>query len=516
MDSNTFTRIIFFIIFPFFLFSDKWEEAKKAYSYGEFQKAFSIYLNIAEESENFQEKAQGYLYAAWCKYTMGEREEMKIYLQKAVDTWPEIPIEEGIFNEEFNDHFRMIKEERVPRISPEEKDLISSKINELNLLFQNRKFKECLVSGKQLSSTLKFKQIYKILGDCALSLNNIEGAMEYYSLAVKLPTFVKEEAILTPEAQLKKARSLYRRGEKKQALNILNTLIYSYNPPAESFGLAGLILIEQKLYFEAEKVLSQGILLNSGNAQYYNLLGVALYEQGKYGEAIKLFQQASLIDKLFAPALANLAVSYLQYKEYSAAETYFSEALKIDPTNPFILKEYGKTLLFLGKYKEAISKFNEATRYQKELNDLLFLRGIAFLLDKNYEKASKDLDDYLSKNENDINAFEYYGILLKEQEQCKKALDYLKKGRSQVSKRALAQCLIEEGRPSEAIEILENLEEDVPVYMDIILAYINLKDYKKAYEISKKIPPSRRAGKILENLENIEKIYNAYSSFNLP
>lgn len=518
MDHNSYSRksIIFILFLPLFLFSGKWEDAKKAYSIGEFQEAFNIYIEIAESSESFQEKSQAYIYAAWCKYTMGEKEGMKDYMKKALDEWADIQIEIDLFNEEFNDQFKTIKGEKIPLILPEEKNEISNKIEELNLLLQNRKYKECINSARQISQTMKYKQIYKILGDCYLYQNQINEALENYRIAQKSPLFLKEEeTILTPEAQLKKARSLYRRGEKKQALQILNSLVYSYNPPSEAFGFSGLILIEDNLFFEAEKVLSQGLLLNSGNSLYYNLYGVALYSQGKYSEAIKLFQQAISIEKFLAPAQANLALTYAQFKEFSAAETYFSQAILLDPTNIFYLKEYGKILLFLGKYKEAINKFSEALKYEKNPYPLYYLRGLAYLFDKNYENAFKDLDNYLSKRSDDLKAVEFYGVLLKEQNQCNKAIEYLKKSNSDYSKRALAQCYLYENNPQGAIEILTKLPEDVQTLNDLSSAYLMIGNYTMAYEVINKIPQNRRAGKILENIEKVNKIYYALSGFGL-
>lgn len=517
MDSNSYTRKLIFLILilPLICLSGKWEEAKKAYSIGEFDKAFNLYIEIASSSESFQEKAQGFLYAAWCKYTMGEKEEMKVYLRKALEEWAELPLEEELFNEEFSDYFKTIKGEKVPQIFPEEKDQIISKIDELNLLFQNRKFKECINTGKQISSTLKYKQILKILGDCYLSQNQIDDALETYKIAVKSPMFVKEETILTPEAQIKKARSLYRRGEKKQALQILNSLIYSFNPPAEAFALSSLIFLEDNLYFEAEKVLSQGLLLNSGNSTYYNLYGFALYVQGKYTEAIKLFQQAISIDKFNAPAMANLALCYLQFKEFSAAETYLSQAILLEPTNSFYLKEFGKALLLSGKYKEAITKFSESIKYEKDPTLVYYLRGLAYLFDKDYENAFKDLNNYLSKKSDDIKAIEFYGVLLKEQNQCLKAIEYLQKSTSEYAKRALAQCYIKENKPEEAKNLLLELKEDVQILNDLAYCYLMLGEYKKAYEAVSKIPQNRRAGKIFENVETVEKIFNARLAFGL-
>lgn len=518
MDSNFNTRaIIFFLIFlPIISFAGKWEEAKRAYSYGEFERAFSIYIEIAESSENPQEKAQAYIYAAWCKYTTGERQEMQANLQKALDLWPDIYIEAELFNEEFSEYFKNLKNEKIPALLPEEKNTISKKIDEINTLFQNRKFRECINQGKQISVNFKYKQIYKILGDCYLFSNQFEEALETYKVALRAPLFQKEEeTILTPEAQIKKARSLYRRGEKKQALQILNSLVYSYNPPSEAFGLSGLILMEENLFFEAEKVLSQGLILNSGNAYYYNLYGVALYIQGKYTEAIKLFQQAISIDKLFASAMANLALCYVQFKEYSAAETYFTQAVQLDPTNSFYLKEFGKALLLSGKYKEAINKFSEAIKYEKDPTNLYYLRGIANLFEKNYEIAFKDLDNYLSRKPEDLKAIELYGVLLKEQNQFPRAIEYLKKSPSNYAKKALAQCYLYEKKPEEGLNILKELPEDLLQFNDMAYGYLMLGEYKKAYETIEKIPQTRRAGRILENIELVEKIFRARSLFGL-
>ena len=499
--------------------ADDWADARRQYSQGNFQESYEIYVKIAGAGSGPVETAQAWIYAAWAKYTLGDREGMRDSLRKALAAHPDVAVDADLFNETFAREFQGIRNELVPALLPEQMSGVQASIQTLSDLYLQGKYKECLQTAeKALTAGQRFRQIYKLQGDCWVGENAITEASGAYASASRSPSFLQvSQQEMTPEAKLRKSRSLYHRGEKKQTQALLSQLVYGVNPPAEVFSLLGTILLEQKLYTEAEKVLQQGLILHAGDAPYYNLYGVALFAQDKYAEAAKFFQQAAALNPMFVAALANLAAAYVQLREFSAAETYYQQAVQLDPTSAVLLGDYGRVMLFDGKYGDAAARISDALRFATDPAPLLYLRGLANLYGGKQEEADADLAAYLKASPGDAAAAEAYGILLRRRDKCDAALPHLEKAASLPGRRALAQCTLRLGHASEAAAILEALpQDDVGVLNDLAAVYASVGEYGKARAAAAKIPADRRVTFFLDTCKTVEAIADARAAFGLP
>jgi tetratricopeptide (TPR) repeat protein len=513
------TWVFLILVCSAVLGADEWADAKRQYSLGNFQEAYALYQKIAAASTSSPETAQAWIYAAWTKYTMGDREGMRDAFRRALAVHPDASVDADLFNETFAGEFQGIRNELVPALLPEQMESVQAAIQSMSDQYLQGKYKECVqMADRVLAAGQRFRQVYKLQGDCWVAQNKIQEGYDAYTSAGRVPSFVApSQQELTPEGKLKKARSLYRRGEIKQAQALLSQLAYGVSPSPEVYSLLGMVLLEQGMYFEAEKVLQQGLLLHSGDGPYYNLYGVAFYAQDKYAESVKLFQQATAQDRLFVAGQSNLAAAYAQLKEFNAAETYYRQAMALDPTNAALLNDYGRVLLFLGKYADASARLTEAVRFASDPVAAYYLRGLAYFYAGKYEEARADLNAYLKAHPDDIPALESYGMLMKSQDQCDRALEYLSRAESLPGRRALAQCRLRLGQASDAAAVLEALPQDnMAVLNDLAAVQTAGGEFRKAQATVDKIPAGRRVTYVLEACRTVESITAARDAFGLP
>ena len=499
--------------------ADDWADAKRQYSLGNFTEAAGIYERIAGGTSSQQEAGQAWIYSAWTRFASGEGVAVKESFRRALAAWPDVTVDAELFNEAFANEFAAVRKELVPDLLPEQAGTLQIALQALSEQYLSGKYKECAASaGQLLDGGQRFRQIYKIQGDCLVAANRLAEARDAYASAERVPSFaVPGQGDLSPEAKLKKARSLYRRGEKKQAQALLAQLAYGVSPPPEVFSLLGLILMDQGLWFEAEKDLQQGLLLHSGDGPYYNLYGVSLYAQDKYAESVRLFQQAVQQDRLFPAGLANLASAYARLGETTTAETYYAQAVLLDPTNAALLADFGRVLFLNGKHAEAVSKLNDAVRHASDPVPYLYLRGLALFAGGRFAEANADLNTFLKARPDDTNAREFYGLLLKSQGHCEEAAGFLEKAASTQGRRAQAQCLLALGRGGEAATVLEALPaDDMAVLSDWAAVLSATGEYRKARDVASRIPAGRRVTTVLETCDTVEGINAALDAFGMP
>lgn len=133
-------------------------------------------------------------------------------------------------------------------------------------------------------------------------------------------------------ADYTKAISLMAADQNDEALTLLQKVSTKEPTFAGPVINQGVILLKQKKFADAEKVLRQALVINARNPYAYNLLGIALREQGKFADARTAYETALGIDPNYAKAHFNfgvLADLYLQdlplalthYERYQALQS---------------------------------------------------------------------------------------------------------------------------------------------------------------------------------------------------
>lgn len=145
-------------------------------------------------------------------------------------------------------------------------------------------------------------------------------------------TNARQQAAMAVSADYTRAISLMAADQNDEALALLQKVSAKEPSFAGPVINQGAILLKQKKFAEAEKVLRQALVINARNPYAHNLLGIALREQGKFADARSAYETALGIDPNYAKAHFNfgvLADLYLQdlplalthYERYQALQS---------------------------------------------------------------------------------------------------------------------------------------------------------------------------------------------------
>lgn len=145
-------------------------------------------------------------------------------------------------------------------------------------------------------------------------------------------TNARQQAAMAVSADYTRAISLMAADQNDEALALLQKVSAKEPSFAGPVINQGVILLKQKKFAEAEKVLRQALVINARNPYAHNLLGIALREQGKFADARSAYETALGIDPNYAKAHFNfgvLADIYLQdlplalthYERYQALQS---------------------------------------------------------------------------------------------------------------------------------------------------------------------------------------------------
>ncbi len=145
-------------------------------------------------------------------------------------------------------------------------------------------------------------------------------------------TNARQQAAMAVSADYTRAISLMAADQNDEALALLQKVSAKEPSFAGPVINQGVILLKQKKFAEAEKVLRQALVINTRNPYAHNLLGIALREQGKFADARSAYETALGIDPNYAKAHFNfgvLADLYLQdlplalthYERYQALQS---------------------------------------------------------------------------------------------------------------------------------------------------------------------------------------------------
>lgn len=149
-------------------------------------------------------------------------------------------------------------------------------------------------------------------------------------------TSARQQAAMAVSADYTRAISLMAADQNDEALILLQKISVKEPSFAGPVINQGVILLKQKKFADAEKVLRQALVVNPRNPYAHNLLGIALREQGKFADARAAYETALGIDPNYAKAHFNfgvLADLYLQDLPLALThyERYQSLQSKPDP-----------------------------------------------------------------------------------------------------------------------------------------------------------------------------------------
>lgn len=132
--------------------------------------------------------------------------------------------------------------------------------------------------------------------------------------------------------------------------------------PVGHYNLA-VILIKQRKFSDAARVLQSVIRLNPNYAEAYNELAVALHlSGGDVNEIVKSYQRAITLKPGYAEAHYNLATFLCDKAKVDDASVHFIEAIKLQPGMVKAYLALGKMYCSVGLLDNACSVYRDALR----------------------------------------------------------------------------------------------------------------------------------------------------------
>ncbi len=126
----------------------------------------------------------------------------------------------------------------------------------------------------------------------------------------------------------------------------------SASPAGENLR-AGLLLLEQRKYAEAEAWFKERLPRDPGNADLYFYLGNALFRQGRYNDAYQQYLRALQVDPEMARAYVNLGFCQEILGSSLQAEKSYLRAIELG-NHPDALYNLGLLYQKRGMFKESI------------------------------------------------------------------------------------------------------------------------------------------------------------------
>jgi membrane associated rhomboid family serine protease/Flp pilus assembly protein TadD len=153
----------------------------------------------------------------------------------------------------------------------------------------------------------------------------------------------------------------------------------------------------------------------------------ALIQLKRYDDALEVLatNQEITDEKDRGPLLATTALVKQRQEKYQEAIDLYKQALEKEPDNAGIRNDMAWAQAALGDLDDGLKNVNIALKKNDKQTSALDTRGTIYLLQKNYDAATKDLDRALSLNPKEGAAyFHKAGVHLQkgEQEECEKNL----------------------------------------------------------------------------------------------
>ena len=135
-------------------------------------------------------------------------------------------------------------------------------------------------------------------------------------------------------APIDRAWDLLAKGQRSEAVRLLNEMITANPRDAEARVLLGSVLMEEGNGPESITQLTEAVKLRPDWAQAQNALGEAFKAFGDPGAARQAFEKAVACDPRLAQARVNLGLVLLESGDSSAAATHLDRAIQLLGQNP--------------------------------------------------------------------------------------------------------------------------------------------------------------------------------------
>lgn len=196
---------------------------------------------------------------------------------------------------------------------------------------------------------------------------------------------------------------------------------------AEDFRLHKVsILIQQRKYAEADRILKDLLAQEPNDIRYLSLLAEVNLQQDNYDVARKVIDNAIGLSP-DSPHLFYIKTRIaIQQNKYDEAESLIHHATKLDPGDADYYALHAHIKLLRKKYEEALASANEALALDSEHVLALNTRSTALLKLNRAEESFGTIEGALREDPNNAYTHANYGWGLLEKGNHKKAMEHFR------------------------------------------------------------------------------------------
>lgn len=205
-----------------------------------------------------------------------------------------------------------------------------------------------------------FAVLHTLRGDAYYALNDLHGAVENYTHAIKLDA--KQD-----KAYFGRGMALGRMGLVDEGIADLGVFIQRHPESSLAYTKRGVRNIWRNNLVEAERDLTRAVQLDPSNAEAHDDLGVVYAKNNRIQQAAQHFLTAIRLDPSYQKAYHNLAICYHMAGQNPKALEIVDAGLLLDPDSRGTLMLKSAILHTLGKTEEA-KKIEERAEFLPEGN----------------------------------------------------------------------------------------------------------------------------------------------------
>tara|TARA_B100001057_G_scaffold238622_2_gene238913 strand:- start:620 stop:2008 length:1389 start_codon:yes stop_codon:yes gene_type:complete len=239
---------------------------------------------------------------------------------------------------------------------------------------------------------------YYLAGIIEIKLNNHNGAINYFEMAIK-------EGLNSVDINRQLARALFKSGDEKRANLILTGVIFEDNSDIQSMIQLSENYIVGGNLTKANNIIDNVININSDYSYAYYLKYIISITEDNLGDALVHINKAIMRDRKSTKYLFEKVKLLTANKKYDLAKYNLAQIESINPNEPGVpsllneildlqssdLHSNARVMVKLKNYKDAINYYNKAIKLNPSDEILYFERGQSLLILENYAEAKNDL-----------------------------------------------------------------------------------------------------------------------------
>ncbi|MFA5857630.1 MAG: tetratricopeptide repeat protein [Elusimicrobiota bacterium] len=351
--------------------------------------------------------------------------------------------------------------------------------------------------NKIIEMRIGYADAVRQIGDVYSKLKKYDKAEEYYAKLEKVPQdkhrgYVSLGDLNRAKNQTGKALEYYSKAVDAQtsALAEGNKEDTSPAEAAYAYNNRGTVYYELGDYNRAVEDFTSAITLNSRYYEAYTNRGMVYAKLGKAAEAMNDYHRSVKLNPYNETAYYNRGNLFLEQKKLEDAIRDYTTAIKYNGTLYEARLNRGDAYADTGDYIKAVKDYTFVIQSSETANAYNH-RGIAYSVEKEYEKALKDFDKATKLDPGYADAYYNRGLMYYETAKYENAIkDFtiaikFKPGMS-VAYKNRGNCYFKIGHYSSAIteytKAIQLTPEDLSANNNRLSAYIQLRDYKRAKE----------------------------------